>query len=197
MFSSPDLPFYTETEVLDFLSRRSKQLDAVCISGGEPTLQEGLADFAAKVKQIGLKLKLDTNGTKPSVLRDLLLAGYLDYVAVDIKAPRAKYDRLSGTPVNYEDVLETVALLRESTVQHEFRTTCVPGLLQAADIVSIAAELAGCSHYVLQNFQTTKNLLDPTLNQILNQTPLPQLDQMEDLARRCRMYIDIIELRGF
>lgn len=186
-------PLFPETEVLEFLTRRSRQLGGICISGGEPTLQEGLPDFAARVKSIGLKVKLDTNGTRPNVLRDLLSRGLLDYVAVDIKAPRAKYDYLTGVAMDYQDVLETIALLRENPVEHEFRTTFVPGLLQAADIIAIVRELAGCCHYVLQKFQSSVTLLDPTLND----TRVPYPAKMEELARRCREYVDLVELRGY
>ncbi len=193
MLAGETLPAYGETEILDFLKRRARQLDAVCISGGEPTLQQDLPAFIVRVRETGLKVKLDTNGTQPRMLELLLTAELLDYVAVDIKAPRNKYAELCGVPVDYTEVLSTVTLLRHSSVEHEFRTTFVPGLLQAADILAIAAELAGCSHYVLQKFQPSDTLIDPALKSVWT----PQLEEMEDLAFRCRKYVQIFELRGF
>ncbi len=187
------LPLYPEKKVMHFLARRLGLLGGVCISGGEPSLQEGLIEFAAAIKSAGFKVKLDTNGTRPRVLHDLLGRGLLDYVAVDIKAPRGKYNRLAGVTVDYGAVMGTVALLRESRLEHEFRTTFVPGLLDKADIVAIAETLTGCRRYVIQRFKADAPLLDPTLSG----TNIPECGEMEEVARRCRAYVDVVELRGF
>lgn len=193
VLSPESLPLYPEAEVLAFLTRRAGLLGGICISGGEPTLQQGLADFAAAVKAAGLKVKLDTNGTQPLVLQALLERGLLDYVAVDIKAPRGKYSRLAGVAGEYETVAQTVALLLESAVAYEFRTTFVPGLLQREDLLAIAAALAGCRRYVLQKFKPAASLLDPALGS----APVPQRAEMEELAQDCRAHIETVVLRGF
>lgn len=193
VLSPESLPLYPEAEVLEYLTRRAGLLGGICISGGEPTLQQGLADFAATVKAAGFKVKLDSNGTKPLVLQTLIDRGLLDYVAVDIKAPRAKYSRLAGVAGEYETVAQTVALLQESTVEHEFRTTIVPGLLQRDDLLAIAAELAGCRRYVMQKFRPAVSLLDPALGS----APVPQRAEIEKLAQDCLAHIETVELRGF
>ena len=187
------LPLYPEKEVMDFLARRPGLLGGVCISGGEPTLQEDLLDFITTVKSAGFKVKLDTNGTRPRVLHDLLDRDLLDYVAADIKAPREKYNRLAGVAVDYEAVMRTVTLLRESQAGYEFRTTFVPGLLNKADIVAIAEALTGCRRYVIQRFKADAPLLDPTLGG----TNIPECGEMDEVVRQCRTYVDIVELRGF
>lgn len=187
------LPLYDEAEVMDFLSRRSGLLGGVCISGGEPSLQEDILDFAAAVKSAGFKVKLDTNGTRPRVLHDLLHEGLLDYVAVDIKAPREKYNLLAGVEVDYGAVAGTVALLRENQVEHEFRTTFVPGLLDKDDIVTIAEALTGCRRYVIQSFKSNVPLLNPSLGSL----SVPERGEMEEPAQNCRDFVDVVELRGF
>ena len=187
------LPVYGEKEIVGFLSRRSGLLGGVCISGGEPTLQEDLTDFAALIKSVGFKVKLDTNGTRPHVLYDLLERELLDYVAVDIKAPREKYNRLAGVEVDYEAVMRTVAFLRESGIDHEFRTTFVPGLLNKMDMIVIATELSGCCCYVIQSFKPSGSLLDPDLNC----TGVPERGELEETVRCCRDFINVVELRGF
>ncbi len=186
-------PVYGENEIIAFLTRRSGLLGGVCISGGEPLLQEDIIDFAALIKSAGFKIKLDTNGTCPHVLSALVKRDLLDYVAVDIKAPWEKYNRLAGVEVDYEAVKGTVALLRESGMDHEFRTTFVPGLLDKMDLIVIARELSGCYRYVIQNFNTNASLLDPNLSC----TDVPARGDMEETAHFCRAYVNVVELRGF
>ena len=187
------LPVYGEKEIMDFLACRSGLLGGVCISGGEPSLQDDLIDFAALIKSAGFKVKLDTNGTRPHVLYDLLERELLDYVAVDIKAPWEKYNRLAGVEVDYEAVMGTVALLGESGMDHEFRTTFVPGLLNKMDLIVIARELSGCCCYVIQSFKPNVSLLNPDLNCI----DIPERGEMEEPAHYCRDFVNVVELRGF
>lgn len=187
------LPLYAEAEIMDFLHRRCGLLGAVCISGGEPALQDGLIEFVATVKTAGFKIKLDTNGTRPRVLADLLQQDLLDYVAVDIKAPAAKYHSLTGVNTDYGAIARTVNLLRDSCTEHEFRTTFVPALLHEEDILKIAETLSGCRRYVIQKFRHDAMLLDPTLESSIVAEP----QEMELLARRCRDYVNEVELRGY
>ena len=116
----------SEEEVLSYLSSRTKLLDAVTISGGEPTLQKDLKDFIVKVKNMGYKVKLDTNGTFPLVVKELIDNNLLDLVAMDIKTCFADYDKVTGLKVNWSDkVKETLEILRNSNVKYELRTTLV------------------------------------------------------------------------
>jgi pyruvate formate lyase activating enzyme len=137
-------------EVLGFLAHRSRLLDGVVLSGGEPTLQVGLADFARTLKGLGYCLKLDTNGTRPDVLAELLDQDLLDYVAMDLKAPWSKYDEVCGVHVDLEAVRRSTDLLTRSGIEYEFRTTYTH-LLTQVDVERIALQVPGASRFVLQH----------------------------------------------
>ena len=143
---------------IGFLAGRRHLVDAVCLSGGEPTLVPSLPRLAATLKRLGLKVKLDTNGTRPAVIRDLLQTGAVDYVAMDIKAPLPKYEFVARASVNLDDIRATVALLQQGGVEYEFRTTVVPGLLTREDLLAIGDWLAGAKTYVLQQFRPRSTL---------------------------------------
>lgn len=180
-------------EVLDFLKKRASLVEAVCITGGEPTLQKGLLNFLGDLRRLKLKIKLDTNGTRPEIVRRVLSEGLADYMAVDIKAPFAKYPAITGaTWRDVENIRQTVNLLREGGLEHEFRTTVVPVLLDEEDIVDIAKTLAGCRRYFLQQFRPGPNLLDPALS---NLKPYPP-EKMKQMADLCSPYIADVQLRG-
>lgn len=138
--------------VLDWLARRRGFLDAVVISGGEPTLQAGLDEFIRAVRALGFAVKLDTNGTRPAVLRALLEEHLLDFVAMDIKAPLEKYEAVCGVPVDPRALDESIELLLAGEVDYEFRTTVIPQLT-ADDVRAIAARIRGAKRYVLQQYR--------------------------------------------
>jgi pyruvate formate lyase activating enzyme len=110
-------------DVLDFLVTRRGQLQGVVVTGGEPTIHTGLPDFLGSVRELGFAVKLDTNGSNPEMLRGILSQGLADYIAMDIKAPLASYERLAGVPVQTQDIQQSISLVLESGVSHEFRTT--------------------------------------------------------------------------
>ena len=153
---------YTEEEILAHLQKRKGFLDALVVSGGEPTLHKDLAPFMRKVKAMGLKIKLDTNGSRPEVLSELMEEGLLDYVAMDLKAPLDKY-RLVGFD-DTQAIEESMKLLRDSGIDHEFRTTCPRIFLQESDF-SKMADLVGSSPWILQTFNPAKTL-DPAYNNV-------------------------------
>ncbi|MBN2004722.1 MAG: anaerobic ribonucleoside-triphosphate reductase activating protein [Anaerolineae bacterium] len=194
-----DLPVVATGEILAFLSARIGKLTGVVLSGGEPTLQPDLADFARAVRALGYAVKLDTNGYLPDALAALLDAGLLDYVAMDLKAPPEKYALLSGLPsIDMARVAQSVALLAASDIPHEFRTTIVPGLLAAGDIVDLSRWLAGvtgdaltCSWY-LQSFRGL-NTLDPALEGIAPYSPA----DMQTMADQARQWVPHVAVRGF
>jgi pyruvate formate lyase activating enzyme len=147
----PDAPGrLPETEVLAWLDRRRGRLGGVVVSGGEPTLQADLPQFCAALKARGFAVKLDTNGSRPGVLRDLLRGGLLDYVAMDVKAPPASYHRLAGVPVVWTALAESIEVLAASRIPHHFRTTVVPALVSDADLRAIRALLPAASRHVSQ-----------------------------------------------
>jgi pyruvate formate lyase activating enzyme len=187
------LPPIPEEELFEFLENKGPLLDGICISGGEPTLQEDLVDFTVRAKKKKLKVKLDTNGTSPQKIDILLRRELLDYIAVDIKGPPGKYPLITGKERYYPEIAETISLLRSSSLDYEFRTTVVPGLLEEKDVLEIARELAGCRKYVLQQFHSSKGLIDSSLNSIKALTR----EQAVKLANKCSDYISDVQLRGF
>ena len=153
-------PVIPEDTVFSFLKKRTGILTGVCVTGGEPTLHADLPQFLEKIKALGYLVKLDTNGTNPSMVRDLFHAHLMDYVAMDIKASRANYARVCGLPrVSLDSVQETADFLMHSGVEYEFRTTVVKGLHTEADFLDIADWLKGCQRYFLQSFQDSEHIL--------------------------------------
>jgi len=156
----PDLfqPCIKEKDVLDFLQTRRGKLDAVAITGGEPTIQNNLTPFIIQIKKMGFAVKLDTNGSKPQVIKALIAEKLLDYIAMDIKAPLEKYEKIVNVPVNSESIKESIEIILHSKIPYEFRTTVVQSQLEEKDIINIAKLISGASQYVLQNFVPAKTL---------------------------------------
>ncbi|MBA1335522.1 MAG: Ribonucleotide reductase of class III (anaerobic), activating protein [Firmicutes bacterium] len=152
-------PVIGEEEVFEYLEKRKKMLDGVCISGGEPTLHEGLAEFAGRIKEMGFLFKLDTNGTNPIVIEEMLDKGVVDYIAMDIKAPLGKYINITRVPVEAGVIEKSISLIRGSGVEHEFRTTVCRELLTVEDVEKIACLIKGCKKYVIQNFRDSNTVL--------------------------------------
>lgn len=153
---------YPEKEILNILRKRQGKLEGLVVSGGEPTLQLDLPRFLKMVKDIGYKIKLDTNGSQPVMLSRLISEGLVDYIAMDIKAPLAKYNRLSGTMVVPEKIEESIAIIAWSRLPHHFRTTAVKPLLTPADMHAIQQMVPSGSELVIQAFNP-ENALDPSL----------------------------------
>jgi pyruvate formate lyase activating enzyme len=143
-------PAAAPESILSFLARRRGLLGGVVVTGGEPTLQTGLAEFIAAVKALGLSVKLDTNGSRPDVVADLLSAGLVDYVAMDVKASMEKYDLLCGCSVDRAAIHRSVAIIAASGVPHHFRTTFYQAMLSEIDIEAIKARLPARSEFRLQ-----------------------------------------------
>ena len=158
----PTAELVDEGLVVDALQSRAAFLDGVVITGGEPTLQEDLRTFIQQIRAMRLKVKLDTNGSRPDVLADLLAGQLLDYVAMDIKAPFARYRPLTGVDAPIEAVRESITLLVASGTPCEFRTTFVPSLLSERDLDEIRSSLPHGARHVVQTF-VASNTLDPSL----------------------------------
>lgn len=149
----------TEDFIFDYLEKRKKMLDAVCISGGEPTLHDELYDFIKKVKAKGYLVKLDTNGTNPDILNKLIADGLLDYVAMDIKAPMSKYNIVANTNIDIEKIIRSINIIKDSDIDYEFRTTICRELLNEEDILEIAEYLKGSKRYYMQSFRDGDTVL--------------------------------------
>ena len=177
-------------EVLDFLKKRKGFLDGVVLSGGEPLLAGGAADFLAAVKALGFAVKLDTNGCYPEKLKEILDRGLVDYVAMDIKNSREKYAETVGIPeFDVTPIEQSVELLKHSGVDFEFRTTVVKEFHTAQDLVSIGRWLAGSPRYFLQQFVDSGDLVGQGCTAV---EPL----QLKEFADLVRPFFGSVELRG-
>lgn len=127
----------SEEELEDFLEKRKSRLDGIVITGGEPTLQPDLADFCAKLKKLGYQVKLDTNGTNPEVVENLLKQNLVDFIAMDIKAPFNKYEAVCQKQVDTEKVKQTMSLIEKYNIPHQYRTTYYKEVLTDEDIAQI------------------------------------------------------------
>lgn len=148
-----------ENEVLDFLEKRIGQIEGLVITGGEPTLQKDLIDFLKKVKHIGYPVKLDTNGSNPDVLREILRLNLVDYIAMDIKAPLEKYSQLTSLADCAQRVQKSIDIILGLQVAHEFRTTLAAPVVLAEDIPKMVSLIEGTKKYRLQRFIPRDNIL--------------------------------------
>ena len=181
---------YKEEEILSYLEKRKGLLDGVCITGGEPTLRPDLLPFIEKVKALGFAVKLDTNGTNPALLKELLDNALVDYVAMDIKNSFEKYPETCGLDVmELDSIKESIALLIGGKADFEFRTTVVSPLHTPEDIEALAKEISGAEKYFIQNFVDSGELLGGGMTALPRET----LDQMLTTARK---YIPETQLRG-
>lgn len=170
-------------DVVRHLAERRELLDSVVVTGGEPTLQPDISSFLAEIRAIGLGAKLDTNGSRPDVLSALLYEKLVDYVAMDVKAPRARYAEYAGASIDLAALDESMRVLREQAVDYEFRTTVAPGL-SSDDLVAIASWIRGAARYVLQPFRVPheKGLVDPTWETRTALSPEALRDVWEGIA---------------
>ena len=152
-----------ETDVLAFLYQRRGQLEGVVVTGGEPTIHNDLPEFLKKIKHMGFAVKLDTNGSNPALLKKILAEKLVDYIAMDIKAPLCKYQKVCGAHVDTDKIKESVKIILQSSIEHEFRTTLVKPLCPAEDIPSILATIVGARRYTLQKFVRSEKVLNKHL----------------------------------
>ncbi len=147
-----------EKEFFKFLEDRRGKLEAVCVTGGEPTIQPDIIEFIEKIKKMGFLVKLDSNGTRPDVLRNIINKKIVDYIAMDIKNTPEKYSQTVGVRVDIERVKLSVKLIINSGIDYEFRTTVVPGFHDEKDFDKIAEWIGGARAYFLQEFRDFKVL---------------------------------------
>lgn len=183
-------PLIPEEEILEFLRKRKNILSGVCITGGEPTLQADLPDLIRRVKGMGYLVKLDTNGYRPEVLKNLIKENLLDYIAMDIKSGPTGYALASGMPdIDFEKINESIDFIMHCGVQYEFRTTVVRGIHEKSDFEEIALLIQGCRAYFLQNYKDNEKVLMPGFESFSK-------EELEDFADILRPYIKRVELRG-
>lgn len=169
--------------VLASLEKRRGWIDGVVITGGEPTIYADLANLARTIKQRGFKVKIDTNGTNPDLLREIVKAGLVDYIAMDVKAPLDdRYSIAAGVEVDLRAISRSIEIVMSSDLAYELRTTLVPGIIDQSAIESISSSIKGAKKYVLQRF-VPDNSLDSSYRNLL-----PFCDdfvlRLRDIARR-------------
>ncbi len=147
-----------EEIVFSFLAKRKGKIDAVTITGGEPTIQQGLTDFVKRIRKKGYSIKIDTNGSNPEVIDTLLSMKLLDYIAMDIKSPAEKHKIVTRSQINFDTIKQTIELIMKSGIPYEFRTTALKKLLEEHDILDIASLIKNARLYVLQQFVPSKVL---------------------------------------
>lgn len=182
---------FPEDDVLAFLKKRQGLLDGVVISGGEPTLYPELVPFLRKIRELGYAIKLDTNGTNPALLKQIVRENLADYVAMDIKNSPALYSATCGIPKpDIASIEESRDFLMSGEVDYEFRTTVVEGLHTKESIGELACWIAGAKRYYLQAFKDSGNLLHPE-----NLTAFGE-KEMAELLEIAKIHIPNTTLRG-
>ena len=183
-------PEISQDEILKFLEERKEFLDGVCITGGEPTLNKNLPDFISKIKSLGFYVKLDTNGTNPGMIEELINKKLVDYIAMDIKAPLEFYEKVTNTKVNKEDIQRSVELIKKFP-NYEFRITAVPGLFNEEYARNIGEWLKGSKKFYIQQFRGIK-----TLNKNFIGKKSFSKEELENFCNIMKPFFRNCELRG-
>lgn len=191
VLSHKDIPAIDTEAVLSYLKKRKGVLDGVCVSGGEPTLQKDLPEFLSSLKELGYKVKLDTNGTNPTLIKRLFSDKLVDYFAMDIKADKEVYPAIIDVP-NYDlgKVLESVEFLLSLGDNYEFRTTLISEFHGKENMVNIGKWIKGANKYFLQKFKNSENCIQSHLSAVEEKTAL----EFRDILRE---YVPNTHLRGY
>ncbi|HBR09291.1 MAG TPA: anaerobic ribonucleoside-triphosphate reductase activating protein [Clostridiales bacterium] len=186
-----DGPHLSEDALFAFLQKRRGLLDGVAVTGGEPLLHRDLPALLRRIKELGYKIKLDTNGTFPDRLRSVVFDGLADRVAMDIKNSPEKYPAATGTPaISLNPIRESAAFLLEGKVEYEFRTTAVRGLHEPEDFRSIGKWIAGAREYYIQNFCDSGDIIDGHGIGAFSK------DELASLADAARPFVPSVKIRG-
>lgn len=176
--------------ILETLKKRSGMLEAVCITGGEPTLCQDLLSFLNKIKSLGYRIKLDTNGYRPEVLKRLIKEQVLDYVAMDIKNSPDKYTLTTGLDqIDLDKINESIEIIKQSGCDYEFRTTIIKELHSSDDILHISQWIAGAKNYTLQSYRETAEVIQPIFSPHAKET-------LESFVSIAHKYIQNVQLIG-
>lgn len=185
--SKERIPF---NEIMEYLESRKGVIDAVVISGGEPTLMPELKERIIQIRNLGFKIKLDTNGTSPKLLKELIDEGLLDYVAMDVKNSIDKYALTTGVHGNFELVRESIALLKENKVDYEFRTTLVDEFHSIETITKMGELIKGAKKLYLQKYVYREGVLIKSLHPVEE----PKALEFRNILKN---FVETVELRGY
>ena len=184
-----NFPDISQREIDNYLLERKDFIDGICMSGGEPTLYSDLPAYFKEIKDKSFLIKLDTNGTNPKLLKNLIDFGLVDYIALDIKSSLDfnNYSKAAGIKdkVILEKVKDSIELIMDSKIDYEFRTTVVPLLHSEETIMEIARYISGAKKYVLQNFSPLEKTLEPSFQKI---KPCSD-EKMQELSEKAKKYV--------
>lgn len=185
------LPFFSFDQVIETLISRKSVIEAVVISGGEPTIHPQLPELIHKIKELGFKVKLDTAGVNPDMLEKVL--PHLDYVAMDIKHSFKKYSSAIGISVTLDKIKKSIVLIQQSGVPYEFRTTVVPGLHEVSDFEAIGKELENSEQIYIQQFVPSNDMVDMSYAEKKS----PSMEILENIQRILEKYVKHVDIRAY
>ncbi|MDP8222193.1 MAG: anaerobic ribonucleoside-triphosphate reductase activating protein [Candidatus Lernaella stagnicola] len=189
---SADTPKFSWEDVVEFLRHRKKLIDGVAITGGEPMLFPDIADFVAHLnEEIGLPVKIDTNGHHPDVLKQLLEDGHVTYVAMDVKTALSRYSEASGTLVDIHKIEQSIRLIMQSGVRYEFRTTVVPTVVDEAAVDEMGKVIEGAELWAFQQYQN-RIVYNENFKAVKPLTP----EKVRALMMRAEPYVKRVIVRG-
>lgn len=190
VLSPSSLQKFSEDDIFSYLSKRKGLIDGICITGGEPMLMKDLPSFCEKIKNIGVSVKIDTNGSFPSLLKYIVRNGLCDYVAMDIKNTLTKYSQTVGiTDLDVTPFAESIEFLKSSEIPHEFRTTVCKPFHTESDIVEIGKMLGDNERYFLQSFVDSGRLIGDCVSGFLP-------SEMKDMLSKLKEFVPNADIRG-
>ncbi len=189
--NSPELIQLDEEKIFSFLKTRKGLIDGVVITGGEPTLHNGLPSFIKKIKELGFLVKLDTNGTNPEMIKELIDNNLIDYIAMDIKNSLKNYEKTTIIKVPIENIKASVKIIMDSSINYEFRTTSLPKLISKEDFLEIGEWLKGAKKYCLQQFKKADSIIDLSY---LNENSYSE-EELKNIKNLLTPYFEDIEIR--
>lgn len=184
------IPDISEKEVFDYIESKKEFIDGVCITGGEPCIYPDVAEFCRKLKSKGFLVKMNTNGSRPDVLKKLIDERLIDKVAMDIKSSFDNYDEVAGIPVDKEKITESINLIMNSGIEYSFNTTVIPSIVDKKEIFKIARMIKGAKKYNLNNFKSNVKLVG---NELEN-TKTFNKSELEELKKIAQEYVQNTEL---